>query len=116
MSYINEPTSAQCTAHEQVYESTDRVGYAIWYPQMGGYVGKAVAIMDKEWEKRPGNGRVGGCVDLFVWHNGRFPFQDSDENPKEIHHCDPTQFITFGEALMQLNNNGKVTVSKEIQE
>lgn len=113
---VPTPTAIQCTAHVKVYESAEKVGYAIWYPQMGGYVGKAVAVMDKEWGQRPDLGRVGGCVDLLVWHDGKFPFYDRNKNPTEIHLCDPGQFIAFGEALVQLNNRGKTLAMPRNQE
>lgn len=65
---------------------------ALWYPQMGGYVGKAVAVMD------------GDCVDVWVWHDGEFPFADDDEyrgkdGPKLLHHCVAEQFVEFGKKL-----------------
>jgi hypothetical protein len=64
---------------------------ACWYPQMGGYSGKAVAVSDDT-----------GCVDLYVWHDGEFPFTGDDDGPAppvEVHHCDPEQFIQFGRQL-----------------
>lgn len=67
---------------------------ALWYPQMGGYVGKAVAVRDDD------------CLDVYVWHDGEFPFTEADHQPWEgtagparLHHCDPGQFIGFGKVL-----------------
>lgn len=84
-----EPTSEECAAHARVGE-----GWACWYPQMGGYVGKAVATLDH------------GCWDVYVWHDGDFPFSGDSVWPGEpapsptlIHHCDPGQFIAFGQFL-----------------
>src|SRR3990172_2007725 len=93
---IKEPTSDQCSAQAKVYEDDHQVGYAIWYPQMGGYVGKAVALV------RPYMGGA-GCIDVLVWHDGMFPFGDEDRPPVSLHHCDPAQFIEFGETLSKLN-------------
>lgn len=98
-----EPTTDQCSDHAPVQLANGRTGYACWYPQMGGYVGKAVAVPD------------GGCVDVWVWHDGQFPFRDerdSDDddewavrrNPVELHHCDGEQFIRFGEFLVSLES------------
>lgn len=88
---IPEPTSDQCTSNESLTLADGRRAMACWYPQMGGYVGKALLVDD------------GGCVDVYVWHDGQFPFSGDDydigprENPVELHHCDPSQFIRFGE-------------------
>lgn len=87
----NEPTSDECSSNAVVFETDRQIAYAIWYPQMGGYVGKAVAVMEKDPDS---------CIDVFVWHDGEFPF--SEGNPVEIHHCDPTQFVMFGETLRDL--------------
>lgn len=100
-----EPTPEQCSALEQVYDGDGKVGYAIFYPQMGGYVGKAIAILDKKWTDN-GRVRVGGCIDILIWHDGEFPF--GDKPPIELHHCDPEQFIEFGESLAKLNERGRV--------
>jgi hypothetical protein len=82
-----EPTAEECTAHAEVDG-----GRAIWYPQMGGYVGKAVAMP------------IGVCLDLYIWHDGEFPFDDDDgyRGPTIIHHCDAKQFVRFGQELMEL--------------
>ena len=94
MSTPQEPSAEQCSAHEQVYEDGDCMGYAIWYPQMGGYVGKAVALISTR--------EPDGCIDVYVWHDGEFPFSDG-QSPTLLHHCDPNQFVEFGRALDSLN-------------
>ena len=91
---INEPTPDQCSNHEKVFEDDHQVGYAIWYPQMSGYVGKAVVVFPKSencWDK---------CFDALVWHDGDFPFKD--DHPREVHHCDPDQFIDFGKTVLSM--------------
>lgn len=80
-----EPAGDECTAGAP-YEHEGRRGFATWYPQMGGYTGKCVVLFD-----------AGGCFDVFVWHDGEFPF--GGRSPVEIHHCDPEQFIQFGEIV-----------------
>jgi hypothetical protein len=83
MSDLAEPTAEQCTAHEEVGP-----GIACWYPQMGGYVAKAIVI--------PGD----TCADVYVWHDGSFPFTDDDpRGPAHLHHCSGEQFIEFGKFL-----------------
>lgn len=104
-----EPTPEQCKSNDVVYETEYKVGYAIWYPQMGGYIGRAVAVMDKNWTEYPGGGRSGGCVDVYVWHDGEFPFSEDGRDPYLVHHCSPEQFVTFGELLESLNDLGKVS-------
>ena len=63
---------------------------AIWYPQMGGYVSKA-------WVERLDD-KDGGCFDVYVYHDGDFPFH-GDEKPARLHHCMAEQFITFGKKV-----------------
>ena len=104
-----EPTGADCDANALVYQDDNKVGYAIWYPQMGGYVGKAVALLDRQWFEYP-HSSEGGCIDVYVWHDGEFPFS-KENNPGEakiLHHCDPEQFVQFGETLKALNNARRV--------
>jgi len=105
MNQPHEPTDDQCNSHVQVYEDEEKLGYAIWYPQMGGHVGKAVAVLDREWTEYSHGSRQGGCIDVYVWHNGEFPFRGNETSAKPaiIHHCDPEQFILFGQKLHKLN-------------
>lgn len=80
-----EPTSDECSA-KAVSEHEGRRAVAMWYPQMGGYVSHCLVV------------DVGGdssCFDVFVWHDGDFPFHEG-ERPAYLHHCDPEQFARFG--------------------
>lgn len=86
-----EPTAEECRDHAAIpYQVGDeaRAAYACWYPQMGGYAGKAVAVPDPD-----------GCVDVYVWHDGKFPFSRVWRRPTRLHHCDPDQFIELGRFL-----------------
>lgn len=103
---IVEPTGEQCEQIAKVFDGERNVAYALWYPQMGGYVAKAVAIFDKQWTEADSGATNGGCVDVLVWHDGDWPFHDG-EPPRELHHCSPEQFITFGETLSLLNEHGR---------
>ena len=98
VSEITEPSSEECSAHQKVFEDDACVGYATWYPQMGGYVGKAVALLSKSASEE-----AGGCFDVLVWHDGEFAFGDEDEKPRRLHHCDPAQFIRFGTDVASLS-------------
>ncbi len=92
---IKEPTCEQCNANEKVFEDEFRAGYAIWYPQMGGYSGKAIALIEKT--------DANECFDVLVWHNGEFPFDgEGGDNPRRLHHCLAAQFVDFGEKISRL--------------
>lgn len=87
---IQEPTAGQCSSNADMGDGC----FAIWYPQMGGYVGRAVVAI--------GNGDS-DCFDVYVWHDGEFPFRgDEGRKPCVLHHCSPEQFIEFGEAVASL--------------
>lgn len=85
----NEPNGDQCERNERLADVDGYPAYACWYPQMGGYHGKAVCVV---------TGGEDECFDVFVWHDGTFPFGDG--NPSRVHHCSPSQFISFGEAVL----------------
>lgn len=93
MNHPHEPTPEQCSANARLPAFDDRPAFACWYPQMGGYVGKAVVVVGE-----------GGCFDAFVWHDGTFPFNGEyhDGNPARLHHCSPDQFIEFGNAVKRM--------------
>lgn len=103
-----EPTSDECNIHARVKDQWGRPAYAIWYPQMGGYSSKCVVVLEPL--KKEETNLPGGCFEAFVWHDGEFPFDESDDiPPAHIHHCDAEQFIEFGKAIMQLEKRGVVT-------
>jgi hypothetical protein len=84
---IVEPTADQCTNHDRVGP-----GIACWYPQMGGYVAKAIVV-------------PGGCAEVYVWHDGSFPFSDdgdAERSPAHLHHCNGQQFVEFGRFLSEV--------------
>ncbi len=91
-----EPTPEECSANAPVTHE-GRPGFATWYPQMGGYVGKCVVLFGASIDQ---NGKDAGCFDAFVWHDGEFPFDTSDGPPVEVHHCGAEQFIRFGQAVL----------------
>lgn len=97
---VREPTSQECETNSPVGP-----GFAAWYPQMGGYVGKCVIVPD------PTEDEFGsGCFDVWVWHDGSFPFSedgppwdgDTVRSPAKLHHCSARQFIQFGETVERL--------------
>ena len=88
-----EPTGKQCEQQER-FEQGQHKGFYTWYPQMGGYSGKAaIVIVHKRDEST--------CFDAYIWHDGEFPF--SDKPPILLHHCRAEQFITLGEEVLAVH-------------
>lgn len=93
---MDEPTADMCTRRARLQMSDGRPGYAAWWPQMGGYAGKSIIVVDDD-----------GCFDVYVWHDGDFPFNGDGPyretpNPRLLHISDGGQFIAFGEFLNEL--------------
>lgn len=93
-----EPTQHQCSNETELTwsgsDDTEHHGTACWYPRMGGYHTKAVAELDQD-----------GHIDVWVWHNGQFPFTnefDDDRPPVLLHHCEGDGFVIFGQFLEKL--------------
>lgn len=98
-----EPTGQQCNDNARIAVDEGRYGTACWYPQMGGYHGKAIiciGAMDEDNDPP--------CFETWVWHDGDFPF-DGDETtrrggpPRRLHHCDAEHFIEFGQLAIKLS-------------
>lgn len=100
----DEPTSEQCESKERLADFCGVEAYACWYPQMGGYVGKAVVLIS---DPASEDGEADRCFEAYVWHDGEFPFKDADRNPVHIHHCMPSQFIDFGQFILDKQTKGK---------
>jgi hypothetical protein len=92
-----QPTGEQCEARARSTWQGNLV-VACWYPQMGGYVGKAVMVMSTGPMPTDDDDR---CFDIYVWHDGEFPFDDG-RPPVRLHHCSGHQFIAFGELALEL--------------
>lgn len=92
---IPDPTHDQCSANERIQLDDGRWATAAWYPSMGGYVSHCLIVKEPD----------SLCVEVFVWHDGQFPFGDDLEEwpgagrrqPKRLHHCNPASFVGFGE-------------------
>lgn len=85
-----EPTAEQCSQEATICEDEESIAFACWYPQMGGYAGKAIVETQKS----------DSCFDVFVWHDGEWPFHEG-EPPTPMHHCCPEQFIEFGKLVLK---------------
>jgi hypothetical protein len=93
---VREPTLEECSSNARVGP-----GHACWYPQMGGYVARAVVVP---------NGSVNACFDVAIWHDGEFPFSGDTDPGRQciwLHHCDPEQFVRFGEWVKTLPGMGE---------
>jgi hypothetical protein len=88
---FREPTGKECDKSAEITLPDGRRGFACWYPQMGGYAGRAIVVAEHD-----GSEDEPTCFEAFVWHDGEFPFDASAGPPAELHHCDPAQFIQFG--------------------
>jgi hypothetical protein len=100
------PTSDECSKNEKVFAINaisnieEEIGFACWYPQMGGYCGKCIVLTE------PSENNC--CFDVYIWHDGEFPFTEEGRNPYELHHCSAEQFIDFGNLIknyQEKNNN-----------
>lgn len=88
---IPEPTPQQCSDNARFTLDDGRPAHAIWWPQMGGYVGRALVA-----------GHAGGCGELYVWHDGEFPFRGDGpkgRQPVSIHVCDPDRWVELGDQI-----------------
>lgn len=91
---IPDPTHEQCSANERIQLGDGRWATAAWYPSMGGYVSHCLIVKEVDSE----------CVEVFVWHDGEFPFRPESSywpgepvrSPSRLHHCNPASFIGFG--------------------
>jgi hypothetical protein len=89
---LQAPTDEQIRVRAAVVVDGRR-WIASWYPQIGGYTVKCWVGIDLT-----EGGRESGCFECLVWHDGDFPLTDNS-NPVRLHHCDPNQFILFGEMV-----------------
>jgi hypothetical protein len=96
-----EPTTDQCSEQAAITLDDGRPAQAFWYPSMGGYVAKAIVTTDDT-----------GCIEVYVWHDGAFPFSDDSpiwpgeqpRSPARLHHCSGDDFIRFGQLLVEFEN------------
>lgn len=101
-----EPTGKQCETNAAIEWPGGR-GFACWYPQMGGYVGRCVVQLGSV-QFEPGGGErdpTERCFDAWIWHDGDFPFREAGDDPRSpirLHHCMAEQFVRFGELVNSL--------------
>jgi hypothetical protein len=91
---VKRPTGDECSSHASI-EIGGRTAWAAWYPQMGGYTAPCWV------EVWPDDDRKGFCFDVYVWHDGEFPFggendEENKDDPVCLHHCSAQQFVDFG--------------------
>jgi len=92
------PTFEECQRNAPIELPDGRRGFAIVYPQVGGYSVCAIAIPS------PTSSTPGGatdapedwCFDVLLFTDGEF---STDEPGFELHHCSASQFIEFGETM-----------------
>jgi hypothetical protein len=76
-----EPTSEQCSNRAEVPGPLGRRAFACWFPQLGGYAGKAIVELEGA-----------GHFDVYLWHDFEFPA----DTPTVFHCCSARQFVEFG--------------------
>lgn len=96
MAEPRRPTVEECNNRTVIESDEDGVYIACWYPSMGGYSAPAVVGFPCE-VKDP-------CVDVYVWHDGEFPFGEDGDSPTVLHHCSVDQFIDFGTFVKEAIN------------
>ena len=109
-----EPTADEIKARV-VKPSPEGFSFPTWYPQMGGYVGKAVV----EFEPNRQDGSF-PCFNVSIWHDGDFPFtgertgqvegdcencgrpyRSTRSSSSNLHHCGADQFVRFGIEVLE---------------
>jgi hypothetical protein len=108
---MKEPISDQCTKHETWTDEDGFVHLAFWWPQMGGYHGKAVARRQPLLE----GSEDCGCVNVWVWHDGEFPFSGQDGNPAVLHICDFNDWLTTMEMLDRFQLGEEIETEEVIE-
>lgn len=96
MSKLTQPTSEQCSDNSLILEDHDRMIFAAWHPQWGGYSGKCLIEFGKISGDSAGEA---GCFDVFNFHDGEFPRED---HLTHIHYCCAEQLIEFGIKILEL--------------
>lgn len=93
---MEQPTSEQCTCAHIGTTPDGRSTIAAWFPSIGGYAAPSLIVIGE------------CCFDVYVWHNGDFPFAadslGNEEIPRRLHISDGDDFIRFGKRLNELRN------------
>lgn len=100
---MKEPTPEDCTTHKTWTDSEGYHHLAFWWPQMGGYVGKAVARVEPLSESDRGD-----CVMVWIWHDGEFPFSESEGIPAVLHICDFGDWLSTLELLFKFQSGESI--------
>lgn len=94
MSKLIEPTSDQCSEQAIVENARDKVSFAAWHPQWGGYFSHALVTFGKMTNSSEDNP---GCFDVANFHDGEFP----SRTPDHKHYCSAGQLIDFGLSVLE---------------
>lgn len=108
---VRQPTPDECMERAQWTDDEGFRHMAFWWPQMGGYVGTAVARMSPETNE---DGYPEGCLTVWVWHRGDFPFTEGDRgfddqplSPAVLHICSAEDWARMWERLVDFENGGE---------
>lgn len=87
----NREPSDREASNREVVVFEERSWLATFYPQMGGYGGKCWVDVTEG---------VGACFDVYVYHDGEFPFAHAPtKEPIRLHHCAAQQFRRFADEV-----------------
>lgn len=87
---MSKPTPEQCDSNS-IIENGERVSFATWHPQLGGYCSPAIVSFRKK-------NRTSACFDVSNYSNGEYP----TDNPQDFHYCAAEQLIEFGITILEM--------------
>lgn len=110
---IRQPSADECNANARIDVGGERLAFAAWYPQMGGYGALCVVVSGNN--ANPGDDPSEACFDVHIWHDGDFPYSAETDierlgyarAPAVLHHCRAKQFINFGQVVVEQLRKGK---------
>ena len=86
---MTKPTPEQCDSNS-IIDNGERVSFATWHPQLGGYCSPAIVSFKKD--------RDSSCFEVSNYSNGEYP----TDNPQDLHYCAAKQMIKFGITILEM--------------
>ena len=86
---MTKPTPEQCDSNS-IIDNGERVSFATWHPQLGGYCSPAIVSFRKD--------RNSACFEVGNYSNGEYPTEDAYMQ----HYCAAEQLIEFGITILEM--------------